>query len=223
MVVDEVVAENNSSVSVYVAGRNLPALRAEPGQFFIWRFLTKDGWWEAHPFSVSAPPGDRIRMTVKAVGDFTSRVGSLQPGTRVIAEGPFGAFTARRRRHRRVVLVAAGAGIAPIRALFEAMDGNPGEVSLIYRASDESQLALRDEIDAIAAQRGAWVEYCVGSRTDAPVLDESTVSDLVGQKPEDVDVYICGPEGFTAAAVDVFLAAGVRSSQVHHERFELSR
>ena len=46
---------------------------ARTGQFFLWRFLTRDRWWEAHPFSLSAAPdGRRLRITVKGVGDYTA-------------------------------------------------------------------------------------------------------------------------------------------------------
>ena len=47
---------------------------ARAGQFFTWRFLTRDRWWEAHPFSLSAAPdGRRLRITVKGLGDYTAR------------------------------------------------------------------------------------------------------------------------------------------------------
>ena len=38
--------------------RSRPDRRASPGQFFLWRFLTPAGWWQAHPFSLSAAPDD---------------------------------------------------------------------------------------------------------------------------------------------------------------------
>ncbi len=82
--------------SLHIAGRDLAALRARPGQFFRWRFLTRDGWWQSHPFSVSAIPSrrkGRLRITVKALGDYTTALQHTRPGTRVIAEGPYGALT----------------------------------------------------------------------------------------------------------------------------------
>jgi len=52
--VASVVEEAPGVVSIYVTGRHLEELRAEAGQFFLWRFLTPKGWWQAHPFSLSA-------------------------------------------------------------------------------------------------------------------------------------------------------------------------
>ena len=81
-------------VSLEIGGVRLDRLRARTGQFFTWRFLTRDHWWEAHPFSLSAAPdGRRLRITVKGLGDHTRSLRDVGPGTRVIVEGPFGGFT----------------------------------------------------------------------------------------------------------------------------------
>ena len=151
-----VVDAGPTAASIEVGGRGLDRLAARSGQFFTWRFLTRDHWWEAHPFSLSASPdGRRLRITVKGLGDFTERVRSIPPGTRVIAEGPFGAFTAASRRRRRVALIAGGVGITPIRALLEDMPGAPGDIAVVYRSARAADVILRDELDELAARRGA--------------------------------------------------------------------
>ena len=84
--------ESAEAVSVYVAGPSIERLRAESGQFFRWRFLTRDLWWAANPYSLSAAPRpDMLRITVKTVGDHSRSLLNLAPGTRVFAEGPYGA------------------------------------------------------------------------------------------------------------------------------------
>src|SRR5205823_4023970 len=83
----------NGIVSLYITGRDLDRIDAQPGQFFLWRFLSGTGWAKAHPFSLSAAPNGRhLRITVKDLGDDTHRIQRLQPGTRVWAEGPYGTF-----------------------------------------------------------------------------------------------------------------------------------
>jgi predicted ferric reductase len=96
--VAEVVHEGRGVVSLRIEGRGLDRLDARGGQFFLWRFLARGEWWRSHPFSLSrAPEPDALRITVKALGDFTSRIGRIPIGTRVVAEGPFGVFTAATR------------------------------------------------------------------------------------------------------------------------------
>ena len=109
--VARVVEEAPGFVSIEIEGVRLERLRARTGQFFTWRFLTRDRWWEAHPFSLSAAPdGRRLRITVKGVGDYTAALRAIPPGTPVIAEGPFGSFTTATRRRPRVALIAGGVG-----------------------------------------------------------------------------------------------------------------
>src|SRR5207248_3052991 len=123
--VAKVTGEGPGVVSLRMTGRHLERLDAKPGQFFLWRFLSRRGrWWEAHPFSLSeAPDGRSFRITVKALGDFTSRIGEIAPGTRVVAEGPFGTFTEQAPRRKKVALFAGGIGITPVRALAEETEG----------------------------------------------------------------------------------------------------
>ena len=102
------------------------ACGAESGQFFRWRFLTRELWWASNPYSLSAAPRpDRLRITVKNFGEHSSALFRLKPGTRVFAEGPYGAMTAARRRGEKVLLVAGGIGVTPLRALFESVPAAP--------------------------------------------------------------------------------------------------
>ena len=95
----EVRREGPGVVSVICKGRRLERLAVSGGQFFEWRFLTRGMWWQAHPFSLSArPKPPYLRLTVKDRGDFSAAVASLQPGTRVAIEGPYGVFTSHARR-----------------------------------------------------------------------------------------------------------------------------
>jgi predicted ferric reductase len=205
-------------ISVYIGGRGLEELDAEPGQFFRWRFMTRSLWWSSHPFSLSAAPGsDLLRITVKNLGDHSQALAQLQPGTRVFAEGPYGAFTPA-ESGRGVVLVAGGVGITPLRAIFATL---PGHVTLIYRASSERDLVFREELDQIAAARGATVHYLVGSRAEigGDPLSPRVLRSLVPGLDEQ-EAYVCGPAGMTSTAVRALRAAGVPRQRIHFESFE---
>ena len=211
--------EGPGVVSVYIGGSHLDELDAEPGQFFRWRFLTRSMWWSSHPYSLSAAPGkDVLRITVKDLGDHSRALAGLRPGTRVIAEGPYGAFTAK-GSGRGVVLLAGGVGITPLRAMFATL---PGPVTLIYRASSPQDVVFADELDAIAAARGATVHYVIGSRAElggdplSPRVLRSLAPDL-----DEQDVYVCGPDGMASAAIAALRAAGVPKRSIHRESFEL--
>jgi ferredoxin-NADP reductase len=96
---------------VVVRGQRLDQLDAHAGQFFRRRFLGAGLARTSTPYSLSAPPRrDRMRITVKALGDHSAAAGLLRPGTRVWAEGPYGSLTANRRTVHKCLLIAGGAG-----------------------------------------------------------------------------------------------------------------
>jgi ferredoxin-NADP reductase len=218
--VADVVPESASMVSIYITGRGLGGLGAQPGQHLRWRFLSPRCWWQSHPFSLSAAPnGEWLRVTVKVVGRYTEALREIRPGTRVLAQRPAGHFTAASQVGRRALLIAAGSGITPIRALLEDL---PDDTILVYRASQPADLVFRAELDHIAQLRGARVWYVVGSRFDPRaryVLNASGLTRLVPDLRHR-DVYLCGPPGLIDPTVRVLRRIGVPRSHIHLDPFE---
>jgi predicted ferric reductase len=213
-----VVPEGPGVVSIEVEGQHLTELRAEPGQFFRWRFLTPDNWLTAHPFSLSAPPTDnRLRLTVKALGDGSGRLQGVDAGTWVVAEGPYGAVTAARRTRRDVLLIAGGVGITPMRALFETLPLAPGQdLTLLYRARNPEELLFRHELDQIARTRGARVHYLLGP--DRRCLSAAALRyNIPGLTRR--DVYLCASPQLSDAVRRALDEAGLPPENLHEERF----
>jgi predicted ferric reductase len=219
--VAEVVDEGPGVVSLHITGRRLDRLQARPGQFFLWRFLSAPGWWEAHPFSLSAAPDGRsLRITVKSLGDFTRRVAAIRPGTRVIAEGPLGVFTADRRRRERALLVAGGIGVTPIRALVEEMTG---DLVVLYRVVHEDDAVLLDELERLAVERGFELELVAGDHATEDGRELLSPSHLLRLVPDVAarEVFVCGPPAMATALESSVRAVGVPRRFVHVEKFAL--
>ena len=213
--------------SVYLTGRKLNDLRTEPGQFFFWRFLGRTGWTRAHPYSLSAAPdGNSMRITVKALGDDSSQLADLRPGTRVLFEGPFGRLTPRARSRRKVALIGAGVGITPLRALAEGLDYEPGDVTLIQRFGDHPLFAR--ELDVLIEERGLDVVWTGGKRRapDSWIGDAAEGADdasaLRHWVPDiaERDVYVCGPVDWAESVRRSTRALGVPPENVHLEIFQ---
>ncbi len=220
--VTDVVREAPGVVSVHLTGRHLERLDARGGQFMLWRFLDAGRWWQSHPFSLSAiPDGRSLRLTVKDVGRFTGGLASLRPGTRVLAEGPFGRFTAGLAGGHPAVLIAGGIGITPLRCLFEEL---PPGTALIHRVISEDEIVFADELDRIAERRGSRVHRLVGDHRDPASADLLSADALARLVPDLVDreVFVCGPPAMMAAVRASLRAAGVPSRQIHCERFALA-
>lgn len=220
--VDRVVRETPNTVSVWLRGRNLEELGAQPGQFLLWRFVTIGHLWSAHPYSLSAPVNrHRMRITVKAAGDHSAALARLRRGVPVFAEGPFGHFVADERQREPVLLVAGGSGIAPIRALAEQLVREHADVILLYRASHAKDVAFRAELDAMT-RSGLVVHYLVGRRAQlrqnplSPGSFRRLVPDVTVRS-----VFVCGPEGMTATVLGSLSRLGVPARHIHNEEFSL--
>jgi ferredoxin-NADP reductase len=204
-------------ISVIMSGRHIDRLPATGGQYLQWRFLSRGMWWMAHPYSLSAlPTADSVRITVKQRGPHSTWVAGLRPGTRVAIEGPYGVFTHRARHTDRVLLVAAGVGATPVRAMLEDLPRNV-DVVAILRGSRTCDLVLRDEIAELVDVRGGQLHEVIGSRTQAP-LDEAALRRLVPDIAQR-DVYMCGPRPFTHGLKAAVRALGVPPKRIHREDF----
>ncbi|HEX6508318.1 MAG TPA: ferredoxin reductase family protein [Chloroflexota bacterium] len=221
MRVAEVVPEGQGVVSIRISGRNLQSLNARAGQFFLWRFLTWTRWWESHPFSLSEAPGGRsLRITVKDSGDFSGAIGSIKPGTLLVAEGPFGVFTDAVRRREKVALFAGGIGITPVRALVEDM---PGDLALVYRVIREEDIVFGEELEQLARRRGFALHLVVGHHA-APggerLMSPEHLTELIPDIAER-EVYVCGPPRMADYIEKNVEDAGVSRKYIHIERFAL--
>ncbi len=215
-------------VSIHLSGHRLGRLQASSGQFFIWRFWTPGLWRQAHPFSLSAAPTDEsLRITVRSLGDASTALGGLRRGTWVSVEGPDGLFTDRARTSPRIVLVAAGIGVAPIRSLLESATFLPGQATVILRSHTAADSYLADELAELCRARGAELRISAGKRP--PGVNSWLPADVVAARmnltalvPQlrDSDVYVCGPRRWTDEVVRDACSAGLPTRQIHCERFD---
>lgn len=221
--VANVIEEAPGVASLYLTGRDLDQMPVRAGQWFRLRFLTPEGWYRAHPFSISAAPNGRyLRFTIKELGDWSGTLLRMPIGTRVLLEGPYGAMTGAARTKARVLMIAGGIGITPLRALLEELPASRGNLTLVYRTSNPDDLVFKRELDQLASLRGATVHYLVGRRGSREVpndpLDPRSLRRLVPDIHER-DVYVCGPTTMMQRVLAGLRWLRVPASQVHYERF----
>ncbi|WP_231861464.1 MULTISPECIES: ferredoxin reductase family protein [Frankia] len=225
MTVDRVVVEAAGVVSVWIRGRRLDQLGALPGQFLLWRFLARGQWASAHAYSLSMPPHpDLLRITVKDLGDQSRDLARLRPGTRVLAEGPFGHFTHAHAHApaRKALLIGGGSGIGPVRAVAEDLVNRGWDVIVLQRASRPDDLPLGGELSLLAAHGRLVFHQVVGSRRELGY--DPLASDIIAVSVPDVaqrDVFVCGPPGMTAVVARGLRDLGVPTGQIHTEEYSL--
>jgi predicted ferric reductase len=216
-----VVDEGGGITSVWLGGRRLHELGAVAGQFFLFRFLTFGHLLTAHPFSLSSvPQNDVMRISVGSLGNHTAKFPHLRVGTLVFAEGPFGVFTSARSTSGKILLVAGGAGIGPIRALAEDFVRRGRDVVVLHRSTWPDGLALDNELRALGS---ITVHSLVGSRRELG-YDPLGVASVHWMVPDvrERDVYICGPGGMANAVEHSVLQLGLPRRMIHREELSLT-
>jgi ferredoxin-NADP reductase len=157
-----------------------------------------------------------MRITVKSLGDHSKWLKKLTPGTRVLIEGPYGVFTADQVKGKKVALIAGGVGITPIRAIMEELPRDT-EIDLIWRASTEDDLILREEVKELALSHNARVHFMVGSRKQFPMSPgriRATIPHI-----NKCDVFMCGPDSMIDQARAALVSVGVHEDNIHDEAF----
>ena len=192
-----------------------------PGQFALVYLEAKDGW-HRHPFTISSAPHEGVvRFTVKALGDYTSRLQELiEPGMPAVIGGPHGRFNHWRGTDRQV-WIAGGVGVAPFLSWLRALDGElPHRVDFFYSADGEAPFA--DEIRAIAGRHDSLRAHLIDTSVEGRLTPEQVLVAVDGDRGDrrGLSVFMCGPGGMLRSFQTQLRMAGVPGRRIHREHFD---
>ena len=199
--------------------------QAQPGQFI---YLSVTGSQhirpESHPFSISGYSMGGIRLSIKALGDYTRSLQALQLGDRVTVFGPYGRFGDRSLASTRFqVWLAGGIGVTPFLSLAQqaAQAQRPIEGILIWSVRERSDAVFIEELhDWIDALPGMRLELHVSTETGYLTADQ--LSAIVGEDQlKAAEVFICGPAMMMQTITRQLVACGMRRSRIFTEDFNL--
>ncbi|HEX5618970.1 MAG TPA: ferric reductase-like transmembrane domain-containing protein [Solirubrobacteraceae bacterium] len=204
--------------------------RFQPGQFGWFAFGRSPFSLTQHPFSFSssAERGE-VEVAIKALGDFTSTVGGLEPGTKVYVDGPHGAFSIDQDEGAGFGLIAGGVGIAGlismVRTMADRHDVRP--VVLFYGNRDWDDVAFRDELEQLKHQVDLTLVHVFERPPDEWEGETGYVtSDVLARHLPSgyrrFQFFICGPDPMMDAAEAALVALGVPAERVHTERFDMA-
>ncbi|MDQ3729738.1 MAG: ferric reductase-like transmembrane domain-containing protein [Actinomycetota bacterium] len=202
----------------------------EPGQF-AWLIAGQSPFAITHhpfSFSSSAEQKDHVALTVKAAGDFTSRIKALAPGADVYLDGPHGSFTVDRHEASGFGLIAGGVGITPImsimRTLADRGDERPRYLFVCNR--DWNSVTFREELDEHGSLLNCEVVYVLSDADETWAGERGHLgSELLRRHLphgcERLQYFTCGPSAMMDAVEKALAELGVARSRVHSERFTM--
>lgn len=208
----------------------------EPGQF-AWLITGRTPFsLEQHPVTIASSaepsPDGRVEFAIKDLGDWSGRVvPALQPGDALWVDGPHGAFTLDREPGQGFVLVAGGIGISPMRSMLLTLrdreDRRP--VVLFHAAPDSTELAFREEVEALAADALAPPIAIVhvlervraGEAAESGFVTADVLRRHLPRQYRRFQFYVCGPPSMMDAMERILPELGVPRGSIHTERFDM--
>ena len=200
-----------------------------PGQYM--NVILPNG--STRSFSMASKPNsNRVDFHIRRIdgGHFTEgRVSRLQAGEALNVELPLGSFHFRAQDYRPLLMIATGTGLAPIKAILEALMGNPDcpPVSLYWGGRTRADLYLDDQIRRWSERLYDFNYVPVLSRPDGDWNGRTGyVQDAVKADLSDLTehaIYLCGSPLMISAAKSVFVGCGAAPSFIYTEGFTAQR
>jgi predicted ferric reductase len=226
--VAEVREERGDARTLVMRPDGHPGFRFTPGQFGWLTLWASPFRITGHPFSFSssaAVTDGRVEMTIRNLGDFTSRIREVPVGQRVYLDGPYGAFTIGHPADMHV-LIAGGVGITPMMSMIRTLAdrGDKRPVILLYGSKDWESILFREELEALQARLDLKVVHVLpdppaGWKGEKGYIDAAMFKRHLPPPYADHEYFICGPDVMMDAIEKALGELGVPLAKYHSERY----
>lgn len=227
--------ESHDTNSLFLEGNDEKFLQRRAGQYASIRIMRPDGWSEPHPFTIScAPEDDQLRFTIKKIGNFTSAIPDLKPGTPVKCMGPLGVFCRDIDARPSIVMIAGGVGITPFLSVLRHFRniGAGNEVKLFWSNKTIEDVICSDEICEMSEILKLKVIHNLSRDEDVSMHVRDSFPDVFyepGRLSADIlgkhgvsagsAFYLCGPPPMMDFTLQELSSLGVDPENVEREKF----
>lgn len=200
-----------------VCGPQQKKLTPEIGQFIYFR---RNRGQSGRPFTVSRFDQDRLSITVKAQGDYSTNLQTARPGENVYLDGPYGVFLQQALQSSRpLVMIAGGIGITPFYRLLTEYQGSKDRI-LFYGSTTTDEIIYHQKLDELKQGK---VVHVISEQEDYEgekgFITLELIEKYVQQELKAYEFLLCGPPVMILKIEQALLDAGIPSKQIHHELF----
>jgi predicted ferric reductase len=229
--VEEVRAERGDTSTLVLRPDRHEGFSFAAGQF-AWLTLGNSPFrLQQHPYSLagSSVAPHQYRVTIKALGDFSSTIPRVSPGSRAFLDGPYGSFSLGAQPLEGAVLIMGGIGITPaISMLRTCRDlGERRRLILIYANESWDEVAFREELGALEDELDLEVVHVLndppkGWQGETGLLRDDVLERHLPRDGGDYHYFVCGPPPMMAVAEKYLATRGVPIWNRSVERFEFA-
>jgi predicted ferric reductase len=226
--VEEIIRERGKTWTLVLRPEGHPGISFKPGQF-AWLKIGKSPFAiREHPFSFSssAMRSDKIEISIKELGDFTSKIGEVSPGTRAYLDGPYGTFTTDRHTAPGYIFTVGGVGITPVisilRTLADRREKRP--LLLFYSNKTWEEMTFREELEGLTQRLNLQVIYTL---TEPPEdwkgergrINSEMMARYLPENRVECEYFVCGPDPMQMAVKTALQELGLPLEKVQSESF----
>ena len=210
---------------IEVVLRTPPASRLEylPGQYVD--MIGKDGLRRSYSIANAPREDGKIILQIRKVapGKMSrywfeeAKVNDL-----LRMEGPLGTFCLRNRPVSKLILLATGTGIAPLRAILEQLSANPeanvySDIYLYWGGRTEADIYWKPSFESLSLVFNPVLSRSRDWPGRKGYVQQAVLDDC--HNLADAVVYACGSEAMIHSAHEQLVAAGLNSKHFYSDAF----
>ena len=238
LTVSKIIKETDSadSFALEISANLKNQFKYQPGQFITLRVQDGDSFIKRSYSMTSAPEeiDSRLSITIKRLGRISNfLLDTVKEGEQLQVLPPEGSFFPKStRKPTHYLFFAAGSGITPFLSMTKSLlkTRPQSRITLIYANLNASSIIFKNELERLAQENPKQLSVIhvlespennwTGRRgmLAANTLNE-LLDELLNNRSENTDYYICGPVGYINLVESVLLSRSVSAEKIHAEKF----
>ncbi len=204
-------------------------IQFKPGQYVQIKYYNSDGDIDYRAYSVASNPDEtgHIELNVKKIPDglVSSYLHSLDTEANLEFSGPYGDFYLRTDSHRKIICIAGGVGLAPMKAivLYWHTHQNDRILELYYGSRTTADLYDHNIFVKLAEENENFKYYPALMEPDENWKGDTGFINLVIEEnltgEDNCEAYICGPPPMIDAVMKTLGEMGVMENRIYFDKF----
>ena len=186
--------------------------------------LTDMGPAEGKAYSISSAPHEELlRVTIKKLGTFSSKLLSLSPDDSITTSDPYGFFYPDPEDKMPIVFLAGGIGITPIMSIIKSLSHQKDERPLYLLSSNQTNnIVFESELEQLQEEnKNLSVQHFVTQEnSETHTARRFNQADLAKLgTPQDAEYFVCGSADFTKSVWRDLIDQEIPQHQIYTEGF----
>ena len=205
------------------------SINFKPGQYVQIKYYAEKGEVDYRAYSVASDPGetDHVELNIKKIpgGLVSNHLHTLKEKENIEFSGPYGDFYLRTDSRRKILCIAGGVGLAPMKAIIMYWKSNQDNrtLELYYGCRTIEDLYDHKLFLKLAQENSSFKYYPALMEPDENWQNDTGFINNVIEKRlsegDNSEAYICGPPPMIDAVMKTLGDMGVTEDRIYFDKF----